>query len=153
LADAYCTVSDLSLAIRADALENIEETVLNDCIASASETIDSYLRSRFALPLTDWGRDITRCCAILSVYDAMIARGLNPANAGDDQLEARYEQQLGWLRDIANNRATPNVTDSSGTPEDGSSATRATVDTNESRGWQASYPHGSCSLPFQGRRR
>ena len=150
---AYCTIADLSLAIRSEALDGFDQTVLQSCIDGAADTIDGYLRSRFTLPLTKFDKAITRCCAILAVYDAMMARGLNAASAGDDQLQIRYDTSIGWLRDIANNHATPDVIDSSPQGQEAVSAARAEVDSNVQRGFQRGDGDYYGHIAFQGRRR
>lgn len=150
---AYATIADLGLAIRSEALDGFDQTVLQDCLDGAADIIDGYLRDRFTLPLTAWDNSIRRCAAIIAVHDAMAARGYNAANAGDEQLQIRYEGQIAWLRDIANGRATPNVTDSSASPIAGASSSRARVDNNRSRGFQQDPDMGLCRVAFQGRRR
>jgi phage gp36-like protein len=153
MAAAYCLVTDLGLAIRAEALDGLDTFTMQDCIDGAADTIDSYLRSRYALPLRSWGKDIRRCCAILAVYDAMTARGFNPANSGDDQLELRYEKQIQWLRDISNEKASPNVIDASSPASPGTSTERARMQSNIQRGYQQESPSSNYRLPFQGGRR
>jgi len=150
---AYCTIADLSLAIRSEALDGFDQTVLQDCIDGAADTIDGYLRDRFTLPLTRWDKAIRRCCAILAVYDAMMARGLNATSAGDEQLQIRYDTSIGWLRDIANNRTTPDVIDSSPRGQEAVSSARAEVDSNSQRGFQRGDGDYYGRIAFQGRRR
>jgi len=151
---AYCTIADLSLAIRSEALDGFDQAVLQDCIDGAADKIDGYLRDRFTLPLTKWDKAIRRCCAILAVYDAVIARGLNPANAaGDEQLQIRHDTEIGWLRDIANNRTTPDVIDSSPQGAEAVSSARAEVDSNVQRGYQRGTGDSYERIAFQGRRR
>ena len=128
--------------------------MLQDCIDGAADRIDGYLRDRFALPLKSWDKAIRRCCAILAVYDAMVARGFNPANAaGDEQLQIRHDTEIAWLRDIANNRTTPDVVDSSPQGGEAVSAVRAEVDSNRQRGYQRGTDDHYGYIAFQGRRR
>ena len=153
MSTAYCTIADLGLAIRSEALDGFDQAILQDCIDGAADKIDGYLRDRFTLPLTKWDKAIRRCCAILAVYDAMIARGLNATNAsGDEQLQVRHDTEIGWLRDIANNRTTPDVIDSSALGAEAVSAARAQCDSNVQRGFQRG--DGDCygRIAFQGRR-
>lgn len=151
---AYATIADLGLAIRSEALDGFDTTVLQDCLDGAADIIDGYLRDRFVLPLTSWDNSIRRCAAIIAVHDAMAARGYNAANAGDEQLQIRYEGQIAWLRDIASNRTTPKVIDSSPSATEGAAMySRAVVDSNETRGYQQSSPASVYREAFQGRRR
>ena len=154
MSDAYCVIADLSIAIRSEALDGFDQAILQDCIDGAADKIDGYLRDRFTLPLTKWDRAIRRCCAILAVYDAVMARGLNPANApGDEQLQTRYDTEIEWLRDIANNRTTPDVIDSSPQGQEAVSSARAEVDSNVQRGFQGGDGDYYGRIAFQGRRR
>jgi phage gp36-like protein len=110
---AYCTIAQLSLyGIRAEAIANVDPSILQANIGAASDVIDSYLRSRFTLPLLAWGSDITGACAKIAVYTIIQARGFNSARASDEQIKAAYDEAIHWLVDISNSKATPNVEDS-----------------------------------------
>lgn len=113
LSPPYCTVADLSqYGIRAEALSNIDASILQVNISAASDVIDSYLRSRFKLPLLTWGSDITAACAGIAVYRSIRVRGFNSARAADETIKDAYDEAIKWLVDISNERAMPDVTDS-----------------------------------------
>ena len=151
---SYCTPSDLSqYGIRAEALATTETAKLQAAIVAASDVIDGYLRSRFKLPLAAWGTDITRLCAKIAVYDLILVRGFNSARAGDEQIQASYEDAIQTLRDITNERFTPNVTDSSSGATAGEVAPAGSVQVTSCRSRGYLVEHGCYGGAFQGRLR
>ena len=152
-APPYCSSADLSqYGIRAEALGNIDASILQVNIAAASDVIDSYLRSRFTLPLLTWGSDITAACASIAVYKIIRVRGLNSARASDEVIKDAYDEAIRWLVDISNERAMPNVTDSSPTAQPGQPTGGGTVQVSSysSRGHFAEDGHRGGA--FVGRR-
>lgn len=147
---AYCEIEELGRwGISADALEDVQDPDSDAAIAGASDLIDSYLRSRFTLPLVAWGDDLRRACAIIAVYDLMQTRGYNPAEPEDKQLEIRYRDVIRWLERISSGQAVPTVTDSSSGAQSGVSSARAQVVSNSQRGW---YDRDGNGGPFSGGR-
>jgi len=153
VAPPYCLSADLSqYGIRAEALGNIDASILQVNIAAASDVIDSYLRSRFTLPLLTWGSDITAACANIAVYKILTVRGFNSARGADEVIRQSYEDAIKWLVDISNERAMPDVTDSSSGSQQGEPSGGGTVQVTSyaSRGYIAdNYQHGGA---FVGRR-
>lgn len=152
---AYCTPDELTqFGIRAEALRTIDPSDLQAAIDAASDTIDGYLRSRYALPLVAWGKDITVICARLAVYQLVVVRGFNAARAGDEQIEKQQELSMQTLRDIPPGRYSPSVTDASSGAEPGASAPAGTVQVFSSgtRGYFSDSRVSSSSRPFQGAR-
>jgi phage gp36-like protein len=152
VAPSYCASADLALyGVRAEALANIDASILQANIAVASDMIDSYLRSRFTLPLLAWGSDLTGACAAIAVYGIIKVRGFNSARSSDEQIKASYDEAIHWLIDISNEKATPDVTDSSPAsfPGDVSGAGTVQVSSYRSRGYFV--PDGHCGGAFQGR--
>jgi phage gp36-like protein len=152
VAPSYCTSADLSqYGIRAEALANIDPSILTSNIAGASDVIDSYLRSRFELPLVAWGSDLTGCCAKIAVYEIIRVRGFNAARASDETIKDAYDQSIRWLVDISNQKATPNVTDSaSAVPGEATGGGTVQVSSYQSRGYFAEDGHRGGA--FVGRR-
>jgi phage gp36-like protein len=150
---AYCTSAQLAqYGIRAEALANIDSAVISANIAAASDVIDSYLRSRFELPLLAWGSDVTGACAKIAVYEIMRSRGFNSARGSDERIKEAYDEAIKWLVDVSAERATPNVTDSSPNAEPGlvQGGGTAMVSSYRSRGYFT--PDGRRGGAFQGRR-
>jgi phage gp36-like protein len=149
----YCTSAELSqYGIRSEALRGFTDSELQAAIGAASDVIDSYLRSRFLLPLTAWGSGIRRLCAKIAVYDLMVVRGFNASRAGDEQIQAQYDDAMQALRDFSNEKATPDVTDSSSGASAGEVQGGGTVQVSSyrSRGYFA--PDSQLGHAFQGRR-
>jgi phage gp36-like protein len=152
-APSYCSSADLSqYGIRAEALGNIDASILQVNIAAASDVIDSYLRSRFTLPLLAWGSDITAACAGIAVYKILKVRGFNSARASDEVIKDAYDEAIKWLVDISNERAMPNVTDSASGAQAGEPSGGGTVQVSsyQSRGYFT--PDGFRGGAFTGRR-
>ncbi|MBF0193484.1 MAG: DUF1320 family protein [Magnetococcales bacterium] len=70
-------------------------------LSEATLLIESYISRRYELPITDTdvaASPLPRSCGTMAqrlLYD----------DAVPQEVEKRYEQALGWLRDLANNRA------------------------------------------------
>lgn len=115
----YCTITDLTnVGIRAEALSPISAPSKQAAIDAAAEQMDSYFRARYKLTdavpgweqFAAWGQDVVRANAILAVWDLMVVRGYNPASGADGTLRMRYDDTILWLRDVAAQKAQPNVT-------------------------------------------
>lgn len=132
-ATVYATTTDLAnLGLPSALLTGIPGAQQSAALASASATIDSFLASRFVLPLKTYGQDLTRVACELAAWSILSTRGFNPDHGADVAVRQRYEDAMRWLRDVADERATP------GGIVDGSS-TGATVGpkvfTATARGW------------------
>lgn len=120
----------------------------HEAIRGASRLIDSYLRSRFKLPLTQIGEDIRRACWTIAAYDLMSSRGFNPeSNAAQENLRRRYDDTIRWLERIADGRAVPDVTDSSSGAQEGVAPAGPRITSASQRGWSS---RGSTSGPTGG---
>ncbi|MBF0445037.1 MAG: DUF1320 family protein [Magnetococcales bacterium] len=74
-------------------------------LSEATLLIESYISRRYELPITDTvvqGSPLPRSCGAM-------ARRLLYDDAVPQEVEKRYEHTLGWLRDLANNRADLNL--------------------------------------------
>lgn len=72
--------------------------VINEALAAASLTIDSYLRERYTLPLTQAIIDtspLARTCGDLARFELNPGQDVEPLNK-------RHDKALRWLRDVAN---------------------------------------------------
>jgi phage gp36-like protein len=83
--------------------------ILNNLLLGASEYVDSYLRSKYGLPLQSWGSDIKRVTCWVAAYDAAQMRGFNPAIPAEDTFRIRYEQATKWLTQVAQGVISPDV--------------------------------------------
>lgn len=132
----YAKLADLAaLGVNARVLESFTKPEQDRAIAEASDTIDSYLRARFTLPLLSFGTDIVGCCAVLAAYSLLSARGYNPDTPGDGNFRERYLDRIRWLEMISKGQAVPNVTDSAPSAGPGVPSSRSRMVSSSSRGW------------------
>lgn len=111
---SYATIADLTTwGAPAAALTPYTGQQQQNALDAAASVLDSYLGSRFKLPLIAWGLDVRRSCAIVAVYDLIVARGVNPDAPLVKTLEERYTAELKWLKLVAEGIVVPVVTDSS----------------------------------------
>lgn len=135
---AYATRTQLGqFGIRAAALAGIPTGDQDAALEAASDLADSYLRSRFTLPLTVWQDDLRRAVCSIAAYDLLSSRGYNPDAGADTNVRQRYEDAIRWLERVAAGQVTPDVTDSGsgGDEGNGSAAGAARVFSSEPRGW------------------
>lgn len=115
----YCTPADLTTyAINSAALVNILTAEQTAACQAASEKADSYLRGRYALPLSSWGSDITIHTAYIAVYLLMSARGYNPSAGADETIRIRYEDAVAWFEGIQRQAVHPDVAPAVAQPGD-----------------------------------
>lgn len=105
---AYATVNDMverfgqiemiRLSTRDDALpESIDGARVENALADATAVIESYLRARYAMPLTPVPREITRACCYLARYDLAQGGEQTPS----DQVTKDRDATLAWLDAMA----------------------------------------------------
>ena len=145
----YATLPDLvNLGIAGQAIQNITTQARLAAITAASRLADSYLASRFTLPLTAWQQDLTRAVVNIATYDLMSQRGFSPAPGSDENIRLRYEDSIRWLEKITTIGVTPQVTDSSSGATPGSSGSGGgELETASSRGFS---DRDSSRIPFGG---
>lgn len=107
----YATRPELAaIGLPAQALAGIATATQDIHLVKASAKIDSYLRSRYSLPLgTPYPDEIVEACALLAAYSLLVYRGFNPASY-DENFRLRHEDTLTFLRDLSAGRATLSVT-------------------------------------------
>lgn len=77
----------------------IDDTVLAQAIGEASSEIDSYLRSRYPLPLLSTTNELARVAGDMARYRLYDDRMI-------DIVETRYKQAVDWLKAISSGRAS-----------------------------------------------
>ena len=130
---AYATTTDLAnLGLPSQLIAGIPSAQQSAALDSASATVDSYLSARFILPLKSWGQDLTRATCELAAWSILSTRGFDPDSGGDAAVRQRFEDTMRWLRDVADERATP-----AGVVDGSSSGTTIApkIFTNTPRGW------------------
>lgn len=112
---SYAAPADLkALSLPASALTGITDPEIQKALDTASSLADGYLGSRYALPITAHGEDLTRAVCNIAAYDLMTRRGYNPDAGGNDSIRDRYTDALRWLERIAGGLVSPvGIVDSS----------------------------------------
>jgi phage gp36-like protein len=138
----YATRTDLeAVGINPAAIAGIDNTKVTEALTSASARVDSYLRSQFTLPLTQFGADIVEATCKIAAYELLAGRGYNPAAGSDPNVRQRYEDMVGtpgksgWLEQVAKGLVNPDVTDSSPEPVEGRPGFLPLPISASSRGW------------------
>lgn len=112
---AYVTAQELTrLGIARAALTGVQTSDLQFALEAASRVADSYLTTKFVLPLTAWGDDLKQKVADIAAYNVMKVRGFDPQKGDAETLRDSFEDAMSWLKDVATGKARPTgVVDSS----------------------------------------
>lgn len=119
-------------AISGSALTGYEDDELQGFLDVALSQAYSYLRSQYTLPLSAAGLDLTMAVCQLAAFRALTHRGFDPSNPADQVLVKAHDDAIAWLRDVANGRASIDVTSTS--PAKTSSGARV-YSGRSTRGW------------------
>ena len=104
----YCSPADLQQRFGEQELTQLTDrngsgspdaALLQKAIDDASAEINGYLRGRVALPLADVPPE-------LAVYAADMARYRLYTISPTDEVSARYDKAIGWLRRVSEGRLT-----------------------------------------------
>ena len=79
---------------------------------AANAKVDSYLASKFVLPLVSWSPDLVQCAAEIAAFSVIKYRGFDPEDPSDRIFQARADAQIAWLLLITKNELTVTVVDS-----------------------------------------
>ena len=127
----YATLADLpTYGVNLSALPAWITTGMQQAQIDAwNAKVDSYLSSKFKLPITSWGKDLTQAVAVLAAYELICLRGFDPESQGDVIFKQRAEREVTWLESIRDGDVVPTVVDSSaGLTDGGLFARQATSD-------------------------
>jgi phage gp36-like protein len=119
MASSYAQVSDLlKYGLSQAALNTVttDVTIQQAHLDAASDLADSYLRSKFNLPLISWGLALTQKVCEIGAYTLIDLRGYDPENPLDMPIYNRYKAAVSWLERITEGEVNPVVVDSSGDP-------------------------------------
>src|SRR5262245_40251659 len=132
---AYCTVPEVeTLGVKREAYADKSPAEITARIASTSDLMDSYLASRYTLPLAPpFPGVLKECCAALASCSLIDSGGRDPD--ADNLIDITRKFWMDWLKGVAAGSVTPpDVTDS--TPDPGGGvASNARVVSSESRGY------------------
>lgn len=134
---AYATRTDLTrFGLPTAALSGVADATQDAALEAASDVADSYMRSRYALPLTGYGDDLKRAVCHIAAWDLLTTRGYDPNRGGDEAVKLRHDSAMKWLSDVSAGRASVsggNTTPGPSRPSRVASA--ASVSSSSKRGW------------------
>ncbi len=119
---AYATAADFAaLGLPAKATAGMPSADIAAALEAASRVVDSYIGSRYDLPLATFDASVTMAVCKIAAYELLSRRGF-AAGVGDaEQVKERYDQAIAWCRDVARGLALPapnTTTDQSKPPVD-----------------------------------
>lgn len=103
LADRYGSDELIAIADR-DRDGTADAAVIDRAITDASAEIDSYLGTRYSVPLNPAPAAVKSACADIARYRLMDDRPL-------DEAVKRYDSAIRFLRDVATGRASLGITE------------------------------------------
>jgi len=134
---AYATTTDLArFGLPSGALAGVSTATQEAALDAASAFADSYLRSRYTVPLTSYGVDLTKQVCALAAEDLLTTRGFDPSRANGDAITLRADNARAWFRDVSAGRAAVSGgnTTATATPIARASSAPTTASAGE-RGW------------------
>lgn len=135
---SYATTADLtSLGLPAKALAGIGTPAQEAALEAASRVVDSYVGSRYDLPLVSVGSDIKDAVCTIAAVNLMSVRGFAAGVEDAEVLMTRKKDAMTWLRDVAKGLATPSVIDTTDQTKPPTNPQRApfTAAITTPRGW------------------
>ena len=107
---SYCTQTDIENRIGADRLTALadhdgdgspDDDVVDTAICDAQTLMDSYLDTRYTVPVSPVPGTLKSCAVSLAVYFLALGR-----DSVTPDVRADYRAQLRWLEDVAAGRAS-----------------------------------------------
>ncbi len=133
----YLTAAQFkAMAVAAPWLTDVATADIVSVAGSVSRFMDSFFRSKFVMPLTQWGDEVSQACADLVGFRLFVKNGAKPGTQGIELIRKAYEDAVSWLKLVGAGDATPDVTDSSYTPAQGADPEPQVI-TGTQRGWSS----------------
>jgi phage gp36-like protein len=104
----------------------------DEALQRASDEASGYMTTRYTLPLTAWGRDLTGKVCDIAAWYLMKRKGFNPADPACAAILKGYDDAIAWLKGVASGAITPVAIVDSTTDDDDAVFT---VGTDDLRGW------------------
>jgi phage gp36-like protein len=121
---AYATAADFaSLGLPTKATASVSAGDIDAALEAASRVVDSYIGSRYDLPLITYDKSVTMAVCKIAAFELLSRRGFAAGATDATTLELRYNQALQWCRDVARGLALP-------APKSTTDATKPPVDPN-----------------------
>jgi phage gp36-like protein len=139
----YCTRANLANYLPAATLALATDQQKDQACLDASEEADSYMRGRYALPMSAVGNDVVMYCSWMACYHLMNLIGWPPQANSDSNIRERYYKAVGWpdkpgtgwFPGIQRQTVHPDVTPAVAQPGDAIHDVPQ-VHTSQQRGWQ-----------------
>lgn len=108
----YCASTDLELPD--ETLADFTTDVIDDAIGKASSLVDSYLSTRWTLPLRpavpgEFPDALIQATAAIASYRLMKRRGYSPENGDNDEIRNGFDDAIAWLKDMSAGKATMQI--------------------------------------------
>ncbi len=104
---AYATLTDLAAyGLPATVLSGIASGTQTTALAAASSKLDGYLASRYALPLTTYGTDVTQCVCAWAAAELLFMVGFRP-DGSDQTVIDRSERWDAWALNVSKGHIHP----------------------------------------------
>jgi phage gp36-like protein len=133
---AYASRTDLyRLGLREAAFTGVSTADQDAALEAASDTADSYMRSRYTLPLTGYGDDLKSAVCKIAAYELLRARGYSPNAGGDESLKDGRDEAVTWLGHVSSGRAHVSGGNTTPAATRHARASSPRVDSNRTRGW------------------
>jgi len=133
---AYATRTDLTrFGLPSGALTGIADATQDAALEAASDVADSYMRSRYTLPLTGYGDDLKRAVCAIAAWDLLTTRGYDPNSGGDEAVKLRNDAAVSWLKDVSAGRAHVSGGNTTPAPTRHARASSPRVGSDRTRGW------------------
>jgi phage gp36-like protein len=130
---AYATRAELeTYGLAAELISSVSNDTVDDCLSAASRYADSYLQTRYELPLVAYGVDLTMAVCEIATYRLLVSLKLMQPLTNDYQVwRDRHDMAIKWLEGIASGKISPPDIVSTDPDADGT----CVVSSEEIRGW------------------
>jgi phage gp36-like protein len=133
---AYATRTDLyRLGLREAAFTGVATADQDAALEAASDTADSYMRSRYTLPLSSFGDDLKGAVCKIAAYELLGTRGYAPGAGRDESLKDRRDEAVSWLKDVSAGRAHVSGGNTTPAPTRHARASSPRTGSDDRRGW------------------
>jgi phage gp36-like protein len=103
---AYATYTDFMLSINVDSLPDdmLDETTINDALEDAAALILSFICVAYENLIPPYDRAIKRKNIDIAYFYLMERRGFNPGNLSDEVINSSYNNAIGYLEKLQQNK-------------------------------------------------
>ena len=105
-------VEELLIASDREGDGDTDTDVITSALLTASQEIDSYISTRYSLPLASVPDILIRICGDVAMF-----RLSTTSHAMTEEKERRYTQAVAWLKDVARGTASLTLPSSGGSTE------------------------------------